>query len=182
MIHPYGAMALGSIVGVVSVLGYKYVTPALASRVKLLDTCGVHNLHGMPGVISATACERVLTNSHVLCVTAAVVAIAVANVGTYGERHFHDTFTKVYDGGDEFTIADQAMRQAAALAVTLALAIGGGVLTGFTIRWRFCNALSEEQVFEDGKWWHLPAEVLTVHMHDHEEGIAMLNKKAVADD
>jgi hypothetical protein len=37
------------------------------------------------------------------------------------------------------------------------------------IRWQWCSALNEETAFEDGKWWHLPAEVVTVHVHDHDE-------------
>jgi hypothetical protein len=51
--EPAGAMLIGSFTAVVSVLGYVYLSPWLASKAGLFDTCGVHNLHGMPGVISA---------------------------------------------------------------------------------------------------------------------------------
>jgi ammonia channel protein AmtB len=51
--EPAGAMLIGSVAAVVSVLGYVYLQPWLAQRIGLLDTCGVHNLHGMPGVLSA---------------------------------------------------------------------------------------------------------------------------------
>ncbi|XP_053140131.1 ammonium transporter Rh type A isoform X2 [Hemicordylus capensis] len=50
-ILPCGAMLIGSIAGIISVVGFKYLTPFLASRMNIQDTCGVHNLHGLPGVL-----------------------------------------------------------------------------------------------------------------------------------
>ncbi len=52
-VEPAGALAIGAFSGVVSVLGYMYLTPYLQRKINLLDTCGIHNLHGMPGVLSA---------------------------------------------------------------------------------------------------------------------------------
>ena len=54
-IHPAGALGLGAAVAVVSVLGYKKLTPYLQDKFDLQDTCGVHNLHGMPGLIAGIA-------------------------------------------------------------------------------------------------------------------------------
>ncbi|XP_020849553.1 ammonium transporter Rh type A [Phascolarctos cinereus] len=54
-IQPYGAMLIGSIAGVVSVLGFKFLTPIFATKLRIHDTCGVHNLHGLPGVIGGIA-------------------------------------------------------------------------------------------------------------------------------
>ncbi|CAG5126949.1 unnamed protein product, partial [Candidula unifasciata] len=51
--QPFGAMIFGATAGIVSVLGYKFLTPFLAKHLKIHDTCGVHNLHGMPGVLAA---------------------------------------------------------------------------------------------------------------------------------
>ncbi|XP_069461870.1 ammonium transporter Rh type A [Ambystoma mexicanum] len=54
-IHPYGAMTIGFIAGIISTLGFKFVTPFLASKLKIQDTCGVHNLHGLPGLLGGLA-------------------------------------------------------------------------------------------------------------------------------
>ncbi|KAM6181766.1 ammonium transporter Rh type A [Erethizon dorsatum] len=54
-IYPYIAMIIGSIAGLISVLGYKLLTPFFATTLRIQDTCGVHNLHGLPGVIGGLA-------------------------------------------------------------------------------------------------------------------------------
>ena len=53
IIMPAGSMIAGFITGIVSSLGYAYLTKFLQKTIKLHDTCGVLNLHGMPGVIGA---------------------------------------------------------------------------------------------------------------------------------
>uniref|UniRef100_A0A3Q4H571 Rh family B glycoprotein n=1 Tax=Neolamprologus brichardi TaxID=32507 RepID=A0A3Q4H571_NEOBR len=53
MLTPFGSMIVGFLAGIISVLGYKYLSPILESKLKIQDTCGVHNLHGMPGVMGA---------------------------------------------------------------------------------------------------------------------------------
>uniref|UniRef100_A0A8B9MD59 Ammonium transporter Rh type A n=1 Tax=Accipiter nisus TaxID=211598 RepID=A0A8B9MD59_9AVES len=54
-IHPFVAMCIGSMAGIVSVLGYHFLTPFLASKLNIQDTCGVHNLHGLPGILGGIA-------------------------------------------------------------------------------------------------------------------------------
>ncbi|NWI46651.1 RHAG protein, partial [Picathartes gymnocephalus] len=54
-IHPFSAMFIGVIAGIVSVLGFHFLTPVLASKLKIQDTCGVHNLHGLPGILGGIA-------------------------------------------------------------------------------------------------------------------------------
>ncbi|XP_040329671.1 ammonium transporter Rh type A [Herpailurus yagouaroundi] len=54
-IHPYGSMIIGSIAGIVSVLGFKFLTPFFTTKLRIHDTCGVHNLHGLPGVVGGLA-------------------------------------------------------------------------------------------------------------------------------
>ncbi|KFP74138.1 PREDICTED: ammonium transporter Rh type A [Acanthisitta chloris] len=54
-IHPFLAMCIGIIAGIVSVLGFHFLTPVLASKLHIQDTCGVHNLHGLPGILGGIA-------------------------------------------------------------------------------------------------------------------------------
>ena len=50
---------------------YDYTQGKLFDKLKLHDTCGINNLHGMPGVISGVA---------------AVVMAAIATEDVYGPR------------------------------------------------------------------------------------------------
>merc|ERR1712045_490569 len=45
------AMAIGAFAGIVSSLGFLKLSSFLQQNIALHDTCGVHNLHGIPGVI-----------------------------------------------------------------------------------------------------------------------------------
>jgi ammonium transporter Rh len=49
----HSAAACGFCAGVLSCWGYAWLSPRMASNLKIHDTCGVHNLHGMPGVAGA---------------------------------------------------------------------------------------------------------------------------------
>jgi ammonium transporter Rh len=53
IVSPTGAFGIGLLAGAVSVIGFVFIQPALERRFKIVDTCGVHNLHGMPGLLGA---------------------------------------------------------------------------------------------------------------------------------
>merc|ERR1719460_3428101 len=53
VIEPWGALCIGIAAGWLSVFGYVYMSPHLEKKYGLHDTCGVHNLHGMPGILGA---------------------------------------------------------------------------------------------------------------------------------
>ena len=46
-----GALVVGLAAGAISTLGFAYLTNALEHAIGLGDTCGVHNLHGIPGIL-----------------------------------------------------------------------------------------------------------------------------------
>ncbi len=85
-----GAFLIGLLAGSLCVVGYVIIQPRLQARFKLIDTCGVHNLHGMPGLLGGL--------------------IAV------------------------FVVPGAASAQLLGILVTVALALGAGVLSGYVIR------------------------------------------------
>ncbi|XP_026950995.1 ammonium transporter Rh type B isoform X1 [Sagmatias obliquidens] len=112
MLTPFGALVAGFLAGTVSTLGYKFFTPTLESKLKVQDTCGVHNLHGMPGVLGA------------------LLGVLVAGLATheaYGDG-LESVFPLLAKGQRSAT--SQAMHQLFGLFVTLIFASVGGSLGG----------------------------------------------------
>jgi len=52
---PAGAMWVGFIAGTLSAVGFEKISPYLADKINLQDTCGVGSLHGMPGLMGGIA-------------------------------------------------------------------------------------------------------------------------------
>lgn len=50
-LHPAGALTIGAFAGCLSTVGFSFMGPYLERRIGLGDTCGVHNLHGQPGLL-----------------------------------------------------------------------------------------------------------------------------------
>ena len=50
LVNPGYAMLIGIVAGALSTVGYTFIAPKVEKLIKGSDTCGVHNLHGMPGV------------------------------------------------------------------------------------------------------------------------------------
>jgi ammonium transporter Rh len=106
IISPTGAFMVGLLAGAVSVIGYVFIQPALESRFKLVDTCGVHNLHGMPGLLGAIVAMMVVPGiaaaqfiGIIFSVTLALLTglAAGAVIKATGTTHL------AYEDGEEFT-------------------------------------------------------------------------------
>ncbi|XP_063295829.1 ammonium transporter Rh type B [Pelobates fuscus] len=140
MLTPFGAMIAGCLAGIISVLGYKFLTPVLDSKLKIQDTCGVHNLHGMPGILGALI---------------GVIVAAAATADIYG-LGMEDVFPLIYDGTR--TSKSQAVYQLLALLVALAFALIGGIIVGLILTIPIFGAPSDAQCFEDAIYWEVPGE------------------------
>ncbi|MBS3937689.1 MAG: hypothetical protein KGZ50_03840 [Peptococcaceae bacterium] len=53
LVGPWVAFAIGILAGVVSTLCFLYLHPALGKATGVFDVMGVHNLHGIPGILGA---------------------------------------------------------------------------------------------------------------------------------
>jgi ammonium transporter Rh len=60
VVSPAGAFAIGLLAGSLCVVGYALIQPRLDARLKIVDTCGVHNLHGMPGLLGGLAAALIV--------------------------------------------------------------------------------------------------------------------------
>ena len=124
VIGPYAALIIGSISGVISVCGYKYISPFLERRFGLHDTCGVHNLHGIPGLIGGTV---------------GAISASLASDTVYG-----DNITQIFAAREYRSAFEQGGYQFAALLISIAMAICGGAITG-----KICNMFQDTKSYGD---------------------------------
>jgi ammonium transporter Rh len=109
LVSPAGAFSIGLLAGALSTIGFVFIQPRLESKMKLVDTCGVHNLHGMPGLFGG------------LCAIAVVPSVVGA--------------------------------QLVGIAMTLIIAVIGGVIAGIVIK----ATGTTEQAYEDShEFSHVP--------------------------
>uniref|UniRef100_A0A668AG33 Ammonium transporter AmtB-like domain-containing protein n=1 Tax=Myripristis murdjan TaxID=586833 RepID=A0A668AG33_9TELE len=161
MISPAASYALGVMGCTACFLGYKYLTPFLARRLRIQDQCGIHNLHGLTGLISSTA---------------GICAILLATEETYGPSMYQIFSHRAPPEGDPKllelqqlipglkpglgrTAQEQALYQVAAVFTTIAASAIGGILTGFILNLPFLASPSDEDCFDDDLFF----EILPCH-------------------
>lgn len=81
VVAPAGAFGIGLLAGTVSVLGYVFLQPVLESKFKLVDTCGVHNLHGMPGLLGGLSAFLVVPGIAIAQFNGIMITLFIAIVG-----------------------------------------------------------------------------------------------------
>ncbi|CAJ0582371.1 unnamed protein product, partial [Mesorhabditis spiculigera] len=143
-LSPLHAIVIGFIAGAISVLGYRYLTPYLSNKLGFHDTCGVHNLHGMPAIIAAIA--------------------SVAMALHYEPSRYGSSLNIIYPGMNStantagFDQTVQATHQAAALGIVLLAAIVSGFITGFVLKLKFWNQVREKENFADADYFETPSD------------------------
>ncbi|MDA9673951.1 ammonium transporter [bacterium] len=111
VIGPFASLLIGAIAGTVSVYGYVYIQPYLLTKLNLHDTCGVHYLHGIPGIIGGIS---------------GAISSCFAKDNLYGDN-IGTIFPAMADGRSSEM---QGLYQLYALLCTIGIAIFGGLLTG----------------------------------------------------
>uniref|UniRef100_A0A8C9YAU4 Rh family, C glycoprotein, like 1 n=1 Tax=Sander lucioperca TaxID=283035 RepID=A0A8C9YAU4_SANLU len=114
MITPYGSLIVGFCCGIISTFGYVFVTPFLEKYFKIQDTCGIHNLHAVPGMLGGFV--------------GAIVA-AAASVEVYGREGLIETFAFEGDFATR-SVLTQGGYQAAGTCVAITFGLVGGALVG----------------------------------------------------
>ncbi len=65
LVSPGAALLIGCLSGALSVFGFAILGPILQRKLRIYDTCGVHNLHGMPSILGAVASAIVCSQVYV---------------------------------------------------------------------------------------------------------------------
>lgn len=134
VVNPWAAMLIGILASGVSVWGYTVLMPMLESKLRLFDTCGVHNLHGMPGLIGG--------------ITGAIASACV------GDEVYGQNIGTVYPAREEGRSAgEQACMQLLALVITVGIASVSGVLTGFVLKFNVFEPMTASGLFSDHLDW-----------------------------
>ncbi|XP_017759249.1 PREDICTED: ammonium transporter Rh type A isoform X2 [Eufriesea mexicana] len=160
MCTPVGALIVGALAGLLSVLGYKYLTPLIQKRLRIHDTCGVHNLHGMPGVLAgifgALMAGIATESSYDYSLYEIFPARAPSTEAMLAEMRDNYGISP----GLNRTAGQQAAYQLLVLVITLGIAIVSGLITGLMMRMSICGSIPEEQKFDDEAHWELEEESL----------------------
>jgi ammonium transporter Rh len=122
IISPTGAFAVGLVAGAVSVIGYVFIQPALESRFKLVDTCGVHNLHGMPGLLGAIVAMMVVPGiaaAQFIGIIFSVMLAFIAGLTAGAIIRATGTTRLAYEDSEEFTHVEAPEEAAPELKVKL---------------------------------------------------------------
>jgi len=152
VVRPWAATVIGIFASAVSVWGYTMLQPILEKKIGLFDTCGVHNLHGMPGLIGG--------------ITGAIASAAVGD-DVYGQN-----IGTIYPARALGRSAgEQAGVQFLALVITVAIAVTSGALTGLIVQNDFFQPPDVKGLFSDHIDWD-----------DVEEGDAIFEHHAASHD
>ncbi|MBI5537326.1 MAG: ammonium transporter [Deltaproteobacteria bacterium] len=105
LVSAAGAFQIGILAGALCVFGYAVVQPRLQKAMKIVDTCGVHNLHGMPGLLGGVIAAFVvpgIAKAQLIGIAFTVVFAFMA--GTIGGFLIKLTGAKkeAYEDRDEF--------------------------------------------------------------------------------
>lgn len=106
------AMVIGGLAGIISAFGFLRISEFLRVKAGLHDTCGVHNLHGIPGIMGGLI---------------GAISASFADASFQDMSSIEETFPAIKDGR---TTSEQGYYQLAALGVTLVISLAGGAFSG----------------------------------------------------
>jgi ammonium transporter Rh len=133
IIHPWVAFFIGCCAGTLSLIGYEIIGPYLNKKIGLQDTCGVHSLHGMPGLLGG--------------LLSSIIA------GTATQENYGDSLIVLFPmlENNNRTNGIQACYQLATIAVSLGFAIVGGIITGYVLKAPLFEQINS--LFDDSIKW-----------------------------
>ncbi|MGR3221438.1 MAG: ammonium transporter [Candidatus Anammoxibacter sp.] len=104
------ALFIGLVAGTISVLGYTVIQPRIQKMLKGIDTCGVHNLHGMPGLfggfMALFVVDGINTGSQIKGMVITIVLAVVAGLAVGSILSLLGHRSDSYDDAEEFIIEE----------------------------------------------------------------------------
>ena len=141
VIGPSFSLLIGMIAGIMSTIGYNKIQPSLYHRFHLHDTCGVNNLHGIPGIIGGIS---------------GAISASFTSDELYG-----DNIQNIFPAMDGTrTNIEQGFYQFLALATTLGISISSGLFTGRLLNTKCCR--NQKKYFDDEDNWDLEEELIMI--------------------
>jgi len=140
VLSPAESLLIGVLGGVLSVLGYTKIQPKIERHLRVHDTCGVNNLHGMPAILAGVA--------------SAIIIAYSGDQTTFTDRTSASAYNATYGDINGRTPGQQAGVQVICVVVSFSMAVASGMLCGL-----FCKLLGspeEDQLFLDRGYWEVP--------------------------
>ncbi|RLN61626.1 hypothetical protein BBJ28_00013940 [Nothophytophthora sp. Chile5] len=134
-ISPAVAITTGLIAGILSVLGYRFLSPRLERVLHVSDSAGIFNLHGMSGIIGGLTCAL--------------------NTAVISDEYYGADVTSIYEARAYRSAIQQAGYQLFGVVVTLGIAVVAGTLVGALLS--SSNFRQQQMKYEDHEWFHVPA-------------------------
>ena len=125
-LHPTLALLIGISAGSVSCFGFNKIQPFLCDHYNLHDSCGIHNLHGMPSVLGG------------------IFSIVIAM------QQNSDQYDPLY-AANQWSFQLQALIFTLCCAIATG-AVTGILIT----KLESADIHFESEKFQDGAWWELP--------------------------
>jgi len=128
-------MVVGTIAGVLSTVGFRFIKPVI-QKFRAHDTCGVNNLHGMPGLL------------------AGIFGIILAFFPAYSL--YTDNILPICWSSQNRSYLAQVGYQALALVATIVIAVIGGLITGFILNLPVLSDDARSSYHNDHQHWETP--------------------------
>ncbi|MCL4122110.1 UNVERIFIED_CONTAM: hypothetical protein GTU68_046288 [Idotea baltica] len=128
--NPAASLAIGLIVGSVSTIGFVKLTPKLQEFLGLNDTCGINNLHGIPGLLGGIF---------------SAIVIAAYNTSIIDKQY--EAYLPFNQTASGRTYSQQAGYQIAGTGASLGMGLLFGFIAGMVIACVY--KFQEKQFFTD---------------------------------
>ncbi|CAG9334864.1 unnamed protein product [Blepharisma stoltei] len=148
IVYPFSSLIIGCWAGFLTTFGFRVLSPLLQRKSILYDTCGIHNLHALPGVFGGVF---------------SAIFIAGLTKSSLGYR--------VEDRFSGRSASEQAVLQIIGCGISLGFAVISGIFTGILLKLPCFEKINS--LFDDKEFWVIendPDDYLAVgHAHRRTE-------------